>query len=133
MGNRSNKTSDFSNFSTYPTMTKPALAIAMSSFLLLALLRSVGAETCARHPRHGDGWTGMSFRQNDMCVCACVINVVIYIYIYAHICIYNICIYNICIYNICIYIYIYNLAILVETTSYKCGKGISKVITSSKK
>ena len=34
-------------------MTKPALAIAMSSFLLLALLRSVGAETCARHPRHG--------------------------------------------------------------------------------
>ena len=99
-------------------MTKPALAIAMSSFLLLALLRSVGAETCARHPRHGDGWTGMSFRQSDMCVCACVINVVIYIHMR--------------IYAFIIHAYIHNLAILVETTSYKCGKGISKVITSSK-
>ena len=36
------------------------------------------------------------------------------------------------IYAFIIHAYIYNLAILVETTSYKCGKGISKVITSSK-
>ena len=36
-------------------------------------------------------------------------------------------------YIIYAYIYLYYLAILVETTSYKCGKGISRVITSSKK